>query len=393
MLTDSPAAPVTSQSARRASERRYDLDWLRIIAILLLLFYHSGMAFVAEWGWHLKNAETSAIFQEWMYFLSRWRMALLFFISGAGTWFVLKRATAGEYLWRRVLRLLIPLIFGMLVVVPPQIYMERLAQGANFGSYLDFYSSVFDLEPYPKGNTSWHHLWFVAYLFIYSILGLPIFIFLRSDRGQSLVQRLADRLSLPLVYAFGLPMAIIYAGLYVKFRGPQDIVHDWAMLLYYFSYFVVGFSFTLDSRFSNLLEEKRQTSLGLGCLAYLIISYLRWNDKEPAFSYSVPNMFFLALISFNAWFWVLTILGYGKRYLNRSGALLNYANEAIYPFYILHQTVIVIIVYYVIRTNDSILLKFLFTSLASFLVTMVIYHFAVRPFGPLRFVFGMKYER
>src|SRR5688500_13454099 len=92
------------------TQRRYDLDWLRVIAILLLLFYHSGMAFVAEWGWHIKNAGTSAIFQEWMYFMSRWRMALLFLISGAGTWFVLKRASAGEYMGRRFLRLFVPLV-------------------------------------------------------------------------------------------------------------------------------------------------------------------------------------------------------------------------------------------------------------------------------------------
>src|SRR5688500_8323590 len=96
-----PIAPVPSSP----QARRYDLDWLRVFAIVLLLFYHCGMAFVAEWGWHIKNADTSNIFQEWMYFLSRWRMALLFFISGAGTRFVLKRASASQYLWRRVLRL------------------------------------------------------------------------------------------------------------------------------------------------------------------------------------------------------------------------------------------------------------------------------------------------
>jgi glucans biosynthesis protein C len=393
MLADSPVAHVNVASSRNAGERRYDLDWLRVIAILLLLFFHSGMAFVAEWGWHLKNAETSPIFQEWMYFLSRWRMALLFFISGGGTWFVLKRATAREYIWRRVLRLFIPLVFGMLVVVPPQIYMERLTQGAQFSSYLEFYPSVFQLKPYPEGNTSWHHLWFVAYLFIYSILGLPIFSYLRSSRGQALVDRFSGHISGLLIGLFGLPLAIIYASLIIKFRGPQNLVNDWAMFFYYFTYFVWGFLFTLNRAFSRVIEEKRQTWLRLGCISFLAIAYLRWNDKEPAFVYSVANMLFLALISFNAWFWVLTILGYGKRYLNRSNALLTYANEAIYPFYILHQTVIVVIVYYVIKTKDTILLKFLFTLVASFLVTMAIYHFGVRPFGPLRFLFGMKARR
>jgi glucans biosynthesis protein C len=389
MLSEAPAAPPQAATAR-ASERRYDLDWLRVIAILLLLFFHSGMAFVAEWGWHLKNSETSSIFQEWMYFLSRWRMALLFFISGAGTWFVLHRATAGEYVVRRFQRLLIPLVFGIFVVVPPQIYMERLAQGVPFTSYWQFYPRVFDFQPYPQGNTSWHHLWFVAYLFLYSLLGLPIFLFFRSPRGRAVVEKIGNHLSAPLIYAFGLPPALVYASLIVKFRGPQNLVDDWAMFTYYFIYFVLGCLFTMDRRFSDLLEVRRQTTLRLGTLAYLTICYVRWNDREPAWGYNLPNLLFLTLVSFNAWFWVLTLLGYGKRYLNRNSPLLSYANEAVYPFYIIHQTIIVIIVFYVVKTKDTILLKFLFTVAASFLLTMAIYHFVVRPVPILRLCFGLK---
>jgi peptidoglycan/LPS O-acetylase OafA/YrhL len=390
MLTEAAVAPPAERPIAPAQGRRYDLDWLRVIAILLLLFFHCGMAFVAQWGWHIKNAETSSIFQEWMYFLSRWRMALLFFISGAGTWFVLKRATAGEYVWRRVLRLLVPLIFGMLVVVPPQIYMERLTQNVPYASYWDFYATTFELRPYPEGNTSWHHLWFIAYLFLYSVLALPIFLFLRSENGQHVVRRFCTNLNAPILYSFGIPLAVLFAGLIVRFRGPQNLVDDWAMFLVYYTYFLYGFVFTLNERFTALIQERRQTSLGLGCLSYVTICYFRWNDKEPAFEYSIPNILFLALVALNAWFWVLTILGYGRAYLNRTNRLLAYANEAIYPFYILHQTVIVILVYYVVQTSDTVLTKFLFLCGASFVVTMAIYHFVVRPFAVTRFLFGMK---
>jgi peptidoglycan/LPS O-acetylase OafA/YrhL len=382
-----PMAPAASRSPAKA-ERRHDLDWLRVIAIFLLLFYHSGMAFVADWGWHLKNAETSEIFQEWMFFMSRWRMALLFFISGGGTWFVLKRATAGEYVRRRFLRLFVPLAFGIFVVVPPQIYLERVAQGAGYTSYLDFYPSVFAFEPYPKGSTSWHHLWFVAYLFLFSMLGLPIFLWLRSRRA--LLESMAARATAPLLYALGLPLALILAALLPKFRGPQDLVSDWAMFLYYFTFFALGFLFTMAARCSEVLATSRQTSLRLACLCYATLCYFRWNDKDPAMGYTPESAAYLALLAFNAWLWVLAILGYGRRYLNRSNALLAYANEAIYPFYILHQTVIVIIVYYVIQTEDTVLVKFLFTSFYSFLATMAVYHFLVRPFRTARLLFGMK---
>lgn len=386
------AAPLPSAGRQAADprSRRYDLDWLRVIAILLLLFYHCGMAFVAEWGWHIKNAETSNIFQEWMYFLSRWRMALLFFISGAGTWFVLKRATAGEYIWKRILRLLVPLAVGIFVIVPPQIYMERVTQNAPFTSYWEFYPSIFEFRPYPEGNTSWHHLWFIAYLFLFSVVALPIFLYLRSGWGQALISRFCANLTAPLLYAFGLPLMVLYAGLIVRFRGPQNLVDDWAMFLVYLTYFVYGFLFTLNDRFTSLVEERRQTSLGLGCLTYFTICFFRWNDREPAFEYSIANMLFLALVAFNAWVWVLTILGFGRRYLTRSNSLLHYANEAIYPFYILHQTVIVVLVFYVVKTTDTILTKFLFLSAASFVITMVLYHFLVRPFALTRFLFGMK---
>lgn len=322
-----PAGSPRTEAAAR-SERRHDLDWLRVIAILLLLFYHSGMAFVEDWGWHLKNSETSEIFQEWMYFMSRWRMALLFFISGGGTWFVLKKATAGDYVRRRFLRLFIPLAFGIFVVVPPQIYMERLAQGAAFGSYLDFYWSVFAFEPYPKGNTSWHHLWFVAYLFLFSIIGLPLFLWLRSRKA--LLDGLAARATAPMLYAFGFPLAAILAVLFPKFRGPQDLVSDWAMFLYYFVFFASGFLFTMHVRFGEVLEARRQTTLRLACLCYFTLCWFRWNDKDPDVGYTAQSALYLALVAFNAWFWVLTILGYGRRYLNRSSGLLAYANEAIY---------------------------------------------------------------
>src|SRR5690606_7184264 len=142
-------------------DRRHDLDWLRVLAILLLVYFHTGMIFAAEWDWHIKNPETSRLVLEINYFMSRWRMPLLLMISGIGTSFALRRRTAGEYLRERTGRLLVPVVFGVLVIVPPQIYLERIADGAAYTSFLDFYLEVFTTGPYPEGNLSYHHLWFV----------------------------------------------------------------------------------------------------------------------------------------------------------------------------------------------------------------------------------------
>lgn len=378
----------------QTDKRRYDLDWLRIIAILLLHFFHTGMIFVAEWGWHIKNSDTSYIFLEWMFFLSRWRMALLFFISGVGTSYALGFRSAGGYVKERASRLLIPLIFGMFVVVPPQIYFERLFQGHTFSSILDFYPSVFKFVPYPEGSFSWHHLWFIAYLFIYSLIALPLFLYLRSANGKTLIEKLT-RLTRRLgMFIFGIPLAIVYACLLVAFPpGNQNLITDWAMFSFYFLLFIFGYVVHAHPDFWEQIENKRKLSLQLGFISIIIIDFMRWNDLEPAWSYTVANMVYLSVWAFNSWFWVLALLGYGKRYLNRKNKLLAYANEAIYPFYILHQTLIVIIGYYVSQVKEEVLLKFLFIVFVTFILSVGIYEFFVKPYRIARLLFGMKEKK
>jgi glucan biosynthesis protein C len=373
-----------------ARPRRHDLDWLRVIAIVLLLFFHSAMPYVAEWDWHLKNDATSPLMMEVNYFLSRWRMALLFLISGVGTAFALGFRPARGYLRERALRLLVPLHFGILVIVPPQIYMERLADGASYPTYLHFWPSILQGRPYPEGNTSWHHLWFVGYLFLYSVAALPLFLYLRSERGRRVRAAIEARLAGPALYLPGLPLGIVLATLYVRWSGPQDIVNDWGHLVYYFLFFVFGYLVAGAEGAWRWMEARRRTSLGLAIACIVVINYLRWNDVEPAWGYNPGNAALQMLQGFNAWFWVLALLGFGRRLLSFRNRVLDYASEGIYPFYVLHQTVIVIVAFYVIGAPDGVWAKFWFTSAVSFALTVALYEFAVRPFRVTRFLFGMK---
>jgi peptidoglycan/LPS O-acetylase OafA/YrhL len=146
------------------------------------------------------------------------------------------------------------------------------------------------------------------------------------------------------------------------------------------------------------LERNRRLSLTLAFLSIVLINYLRWNQLEPSnvlanWQNDYRTYLFLALYPATAWCWVFTAVGYGKKYLNKPHAALNYLNPAVYPFYILHQTVIVVVVYYVVQTSDTILMKFLFTVLLSFVITMAIYHTLIKPFAISRFIFGMKPAR
>jgi glucans biosynthesis protein C len=379
---------MDTQAVKRT--RRHDLDWLRVIAIVLLLFFHSAMPYVAEWDWHLKNPETSPLLMEANYFLSRWRMALLFLISGIGTSYALGFRPARGYLRERAARLLVPLALGFLVIVPPQVYMERLADGADYRSYLEFWPSVLRGRPYPEGNTSWHHLWFIAYLFMYSVAALPLFLWLRSARGRRVRAAVERRLAGPALYALGAPLGLVLATLYVRWSGPQDVIHDWGHLVYYFLFFVSGYLLAEAEGAWRWMEARRRTSLALAMACIVAVNYLRWNDAEPDWGYNPGNAAYLVLQGFNAWFWVLALLGWGRRMLSFRNRLLDYASEGIYPFYVLHQTVIVIVAFYVIRAPDGVWAKFWFTSIVSFVLTVAVYEFAVRPFRVTRFLFGMK---
>lgn len=372
------------------NERRYDLDWLRVIAILLLHLFHSAMPFVAEDDWHIKNIETSNLLMECNYFLSKWRMPLLFFISGIGTKFVLSQFTPNQYLRQRTKRLFIPLLFGMLLIIPPQVYFERIFSGLQYASYFEFYPSIFSTGAYPKGNLSWHHLWFISYLFVYSILAVLLFLVLKSTYGRKVgefVTRIPKGFGL---YGLGL---MLYGASFLNFWFPEQthaLINDWAAFTHYFLYFIFGYLIGINPALWSEIESNRRLNLKLAFFSIVMINFFRWNDIEPAWGLNLPNLLFMALQVFNAWLWVLAILGYGKKYLNFKNRCLSYANEGIYPFFILHQTFIVIIAYYVVQVDESIISKYLFLTFVSFILSMAVYEFLIKPYKWVRLLFGMK---
>jgi len=353
--------------------RQAYIDWLRILAILGVLFFHSAMPFAAEEWWHIKNKETSNVLLEFNFWLSRFRMPLLFFISGAVSYFMMQKRSALSFIGLRFRRLFLPLFFGMLIVVPPQVYMERLTQGYH-GSYLDFYPSIFKGEAYPKGNTSWHHLWFIAYLFVYDLIAAPLFAWMMTaEKFRRKLGWFAGGLR---VYLFIIPSVLLTP----QIPQTNDLVHDYAYLPYWFLFLLVGFLCISNAALMDSLERNRRTSLLMGIVLLVGINYFRWNDLAE------PYYLFPAL----SWFWVMAATGYGKKYLNRKNAVSAYATEAVYPFYILHQTVIVILAFYVVQANDDVLAKYLFLSFTSLFLTIAIYHLLIRPYAAMRFIFGMK---
>ncbi|MDQ4139573.1 MAG: acyltransferase family protein [Bacteroidota bacterium] len=374
--------------------RQSYLDWLRIMAIVGVLFFHSAMPFVPEEVWHIKNKETSNLLLEFNFWLSRFRMPLLFFISGTVTFFMMKNRSGSAFVLLRLKRLFVPLLFSILVIVPPQVYLERLTQGFK-GNFLDFYPSIFNFEPYPNGNFSWHHLWFIAYLFVYDVLLVPLFVWLKQEPGKAFLQKVSALAVGKRIYWLMLPGVVVFTSMVLQFEQTNDLIHDYCFFLYWLCFLLSGYFCIASPALMDSLERNRRFSLTLAFLAILLLNYFRWNDLEPFtllpdYQNNWRTYVYLTIFPLNAWFWVFAAIGYGKRYLNKFHPAINYINQAVYPFYILHQTVIVIIVYYVVQTSDTILMKYLFTVLVSFSVSMLLYHLLIKEFKITRFLFGMK---
>ena len=374
--------------------RRYHhLDWLRVLAFGLLVFFHTGMIFVS-WDFHIKASETSESLEILMTWLHAWRMPLLFVISGMGTAFALRRRTNGGFLAERARRLLIPLLFGMLVVVPPQIYVERIDQYASFWA---FYPTVFELVPYPLGGSlSWHHLWFILYLFVQSVVLLPALLWLkRSDGAKSWIRRRIEGGG-----GFGwffLPLISLHVVLMPFFpRFTHALIDDWARFAHYGMFLWAGFALATVPGAMDRLYERRHSLLAMVGV-WLVPFYLvrLWPDIAPGGLALRPTLFGYDVLywiptSAMGWYVSLTVLGYGRAYLERPSRALSYLNDAVYPFYIWHQTVLIVVGAWVIEHVGGIGLPFALIVVATYAVTLAIYHFAVRPFSLMRRLHGLK---
>ena len=357
---------------------RYDfLDWLRVIAILVLVFFHTGMLFVG-WGWHITNDEVIPGLVWPMDLSHRLRMPLLFVIAGAGMWFALQRRNGKSFVGERTVRLLVPAVIGMFLIVPPQVFIERIAHGEWHGGYLDFYvHRVLQFQPYPAGNFSWHHLWFIIYLYVYVLLLLPLMLWWRQAKpvlkpGAWIV-------------LLALPLGINEAVLKPIFPETHNLVHDWYVFIHYLLFTVYGFLLASSPSTWDWLAKVRRPMLAI---ALTIIIGLLWLFAAGIIQHDSPMDSILA----NAftWTWIMVFLGFGRQYLSFSNRLLAWARDASYPIYILHQTVIIVIAYFVIRQPWAAWTKYWVVLGATLLVCLLAYEYLLRRVAFLRLAFGIR---
>ncbi|WP_369980052.1 acyltransferase family protein [Xanthomonas bundabergensis] len=364
--------------ATKQPQERYDfLDWLRVIAIFVLFFFHTGMIFVG-WGWHVVNSQTIPSLQWPMDIAHRLRMPLLFVIAGAGMWFALQRRNTGQFLQERTKKLLLPLIVGMFLVVPPQIYYERRLHGQWSGGYLDFYlTRVLQFHFYPAGDFSWHHLWFILYLYLYVLLLLPAMLWWKRTAAQVAPGKW--------LFLLGIPLGINEALLKLRFPETHNLVSDWYIFNHYLLLTAYGYVMASMPGVWRWLSDFRRWSLFMGLAAFfLLISLFTTGiiQHDSLIDRVGSNLF--------TWLWLMVFLGYGYRYLSRTHRVLAWAKEASYPFYIMHQTVIVMIGYYVIQCSWSPWIKYFAILLLSMGACLALYEGCLRRFALLRLAFGMR---
>ena len=369
--------------------RRYDLDWLRVIVFTLLIFYHVGMFFV-PWGWHVKNNEIYDWLRWPMMFLNQWRLPMLFVISGMGTYYALGKRSMGKFMWERFLRLGIPLIVGMILIVPPQVYFERLVQGTFSGSYWKYFTTIAFDGVYPEGNLSWHHLWFLPYLLVFSWILAPLFVYLRkyNTRFIGWVQRLIQKSWG--IYAFVIPLYFVESLVEPFFPVTHALVDDWFNFIFSIILFFYGFILIATGDvFWQALTKVKSKAIILGIIGFASQAFI-WLFLEDGYVVHFTEAFLKVV---NIWSWILVLFAYASEYLNKPSKGLAYSNRAVYPFYILHQTVTVAIAYYLMDLSWGLFPKALVLVVGTFGISWLIYDLIILRIPILHPLFGLKAKK
>jgi peptidoglycan/LPS O-acetylase OafA/YrhL len=331
------------------TDRRLDLDWVRILAFGLLIFYHVGMYYVT-WGWHVKSPFASTDLEPLMRLSSPWRLSLLFFVAGCATSFLHAKSSAG-FVKSRSQRLLIPLALGLWIVVPPQSWAEITEAVGYRGGYLNF------MRHYALGDggwcregclitPTWNHLWFVAYLWCYTMLAAWVWRVVPRQRLECLGAAVARRLRGP--WLFVLPVAWLAAiriALVARFPDTHALVDDWYEHANYFSVFALGLLLARETAVWEEIRRLRWRALALALVgnAFVATYFGHYVDVSPPDWLRQVQRVFHAL---DAWCAIVAVLGFARQWNPADSRARRYFTEAVFPFYIVHQTAIVLLAHF-----------------------------------------------
>jgi len=375
------------------AERIHYLDWLKVVIVYGILLFHASLVFTPN-GWLVSNHAPSLVLSAFAGFCFPWGIPAMFFIAGADAWFGLRSTPAGTFVWRRVLRLLLPFAVGLVVLSPYQRFVvshNPPPPWTEFPAYYVSFISSIRFEADPEWISKyWLHLWFLAYLFAISVFCLPLLAWLREDGGRRLVGRLVEvahwRGGLLLL---ALPLFLSQLVLRPLFPAYQD----WADIATYVFVFAMGSIFITDRRFEGAIVRDIRWLIAVGVLATiglgLVLTSVDYSmDRLRAVPVGVRAAFAL-FWTLDVWAWNLVVLFAGIRFLNFPNRVMSYAQESVLPFYVIHHPVVITLASFIVTWQLGVWPKFLLIVLAAYAITLAIYEVGVRRWNVMRAVFGL----
>lgn len=403
MATQAVTGDATRASPHAPIPRRHELDWLRAFVVVGLIPFHAAVIFSAAADAFIKNDQTSQVMTLLGAFAGMWGMPLLFLVAGASAYFALNRRTGGVYLKERARRLLIPLVFASLVIVPVQVFfvaksLPNPAQSIGvpihnpdfLSSYAAFYVEYLQGYLYFLTHFSttlvivfWGHLWFIPRLFAYALCTLPLFYFFKRPRGVRMLQGLSGFLRhRGAIFLFAIPLIIAEMLVRVSqvnaLTAHWPLYDDWIAFVGYLLYFIYGYLVFAISTMPGAISRDGWLAFALGVVG-LIPALLLTNTP-------LVNL----VRDLVSWLWVIAILSLAFRRLGFTNGLLSYLNDAAFPIYVLHMPIVTAIGFYVIGFDLPWALKFALIIIVALSLTVGLYELAVRRIGVMRALFGLK---
>ena len=371
------------------------VDALRVLALLGVFLVHVASPFDPWDRWHVTNPERSRLLGELVVLVAPWLMPLVMLLAGVGAWHSLQHRTGRAYLRERALRILLPLAAGMVVLVPPQVWLERRLQGRFDGSLLAFYPHFVD-GLYPRGNFSWHHLWFLGHLFAYAVVTLPLFRFLQGDRGHRLLGRIARACSGPGgLLLLSLPLVVERHLLSPWLTGDRVMLADWSNRGLLLAAYVYGFVLAGERWLGERIDVEWRWALGGALVSSALLGTAAWHDLLPArvpAPFTLGYLVFWSLYAVGAWSWMVALLGMGRRWLHGESRAVRWGTEVGAAWYLVHQPVIVGWAYLVVQWRAPLVAKAAALLALSFGATFLVVE-ALRRIPAVGALFGLRRRR
>lgn len=364
-------------------DRRYDIDWLRVFATYLLFPFHVGKVFDVPPFYHIKNGELSHGLGVVTTYIHQWHMPLFFLLAGWSLHASLNLRGPGHVLLERVKRIFIPFLFGCLTLCVGLGYVEHILMKHVDMTFLDFIPRFFTSLDY----FTWGHLWFLIYLFTFTILYFPLFLKAAKTSSPHNPQSSVNNRQLSILY---LPLPLLILAqliLRIWWGGFQNLVDDWGNFVYYSSFLWLGFLIGRHPALQEAINREWKRAALITAVTSVVFLYFRVNRPASDVTWHFIYYTLGTIVGYTA---IITLLGWAYQHLRFRSRALDYLAESALPVYILHQGGIVFTGWFIINMQAPIVLKLPLLLAAAVAFTMLVYHLIIRPIGPLRFLFGMK---